>query len=58
MNTRVSIHGVPDLAGLDGPMQILQQVATLLERMKVWKISQNLLRIVLGLLPERDVISP
>lgn len=58
VNTRVSIHGVPDLAGFDGPIQILQQVAKLLERMKVWKISQNLLRIVLGLLPERNVISP
>lgn len=57
-NTRVSIHGVPDLAGLDGPRHILQQVAKLLERMKVWKISQNLLRIVLGLLPEIDVMSP
>ena len=57
-NTRVSIHGVPNLAGLDGPRQILQQVAKLLERMKVWKISQNLLRIVLGLLPETDAISP
>lgn len=57
-STRVSIHGVPDLAGADGPRQILQQVANLLERMKVWKISQNLLRIVLSLLPETDVTSP
>ena len=55
---RVSIHGVPDLAGPDGQRQILHQVAKLLGRMKVWKISQNLLRIVLGLLPETKPASP
>ena len=53
--TRVSLHGVPDLAGIDGPRQILHQVAQLLGRMKVWKISQNLVRIVVGLMPERGV---
>ena len=55
---RVSIQGVPDLAGFDGPRQVLQQVAKLLGRMKVWKTSHNLLRIVVGLLPETRQTSP
>lgn len=51
-NPLVSIHSVPDLAGIDGPRQVLDLVTKLLERMKVWKVSQNLLEIILGLVPD------
>ena len=57
-STRVCIHGVPDLAGPNGPWQVLQQAAKLLERMKVWRISRNLLDVVLRLFPDRELTSP
>jgi hypothetical protein len=56
-NPRVSIHSVPDLTGVDGPRQVLNLVAKLLERMRVWKVSENLLQIIVGLVPHRDVPS-
>ena len=56
-NPRVSIHSVPDLTGVDGPRQVLNLVAKLLERMRVWKVSENLLQIIVGLVPDRDVLS-
>lgn len=56
-NLRVSIHSVPDLAGVYGPRQVLNIVAKLLERMKVWRVSQNLLQIIMGLVPNRDIPS-
>jgi hypothetical protein len=47
---RVSVFGVPNLASDEGKNQVLEQTAALLKRMTCWRISQNFLKVVMGLL--------
>lgn len=47
--SRVSVFGVPDLASVAGRQYVLEQTAELLQRMSFWGISQNFVKVVLGL---------
>ena len=46
----VSLDGVPDLCCRDGQVQVLEIIAEMLDRMRVWGVAKNFLLVVLQLL--------
>jgi hypothetical protein len=52
--SRVSMFGVPNLASDEGKDQILEETVTLLGRMTCCSISQNFLKVLVGLLGSRS----
>ncbi|KAF2099256.1 hypothetical protein NA57DRAFT_55232 [Rhizodiscina lignyota] len=50
----ITLYGIPDLVTLEGRFEILEQTATLLEKMPVWGISNNFFKVVLLLIKEEE----
>ena len=49
-HTHVTLFGVPNLASDAGKEHVLEQTAVLLRRMTCWNMSQNFLKVIMGLM--------
>lgn len=50
----VSLSGVPNLCAMEGRRQVLEQTAKVFDRMRVWGISQNFLKVIISLIANEE----